>query len=255
MFNRFLASIGIGAATIDTLLEKTRYMPGEEVRGVVKIKGGNVEQNIDTIEIAVMTEYVKESNDHKHNVSAALARYHVSSPFTLRAGEHKEVPFSFDLPLETPLSVGRTPVWVRTELAIRGAVDPGDNDRIEVAATPQMATVLEAVELCGFRLYKADCEYASRIGGRFPFVQEFEFKPTGSFRGRLDELEVIFYNRGSELEIVLQIDRRARGLASLFAEAMDMDESFVRLRFTNGELAAGPHAIARQLENVIARYA
>ncbi|MFB9325848.1 sporulation protein [Paenibacillus aurantiacus] len=255
MFNRFLASIGIGSATLDTLLEKARYTPGEEVRGVVRMKGGSVEQDVDTIEVSVMTEYIKESNDHKHNVTVALARFHVSSPFKLRAGEQKEVPFSFVLPLETPLTIGRAPVWVKTELAIRGALDPGDNDRIEVVPTQGMATVLEAVEQLGFRLRKAECEYASRIGGRYPFVQEFEFVPTsGSYRGRLDELEVIFYNRGTELEVLLQIDRKARGLAGLFAEAMDMDETFVRVRFSNSELATGPYSISQQLANVISRY-
>ncbi|MGE7055864.1 sporulation protein, partial [Paenibacillus glucanolyticus] len=33
-FNKMLASVGIGAAQIDTHLEKSSYYPGEEVRGV-----------------------------------------------------------------------------------------------------------------------------------------------------------------------------------------------------------------------------
>ncbi|MFC4775958.1 sporulation protein [Paenibacillus sp. GCM10023252] len=254
MFNRFLASIGIGSATIDTLLEKARYMPAEEVRGIVKIRGGNVEQRIETIQLSVMTEYIRESNDHKYTQHGELTRYQVSSPFTLQPGENREVPFSFQLPHQTPLTIGRAPVWIKTELDIRGGVDPGDNDRIEVVPTPQMNTVLEALSLIGFRLRKAECEYASRLGGRIPFVQEFEFVPTTQFRGQLDELEVIFYPSDHELELLLQVDRRARGLASLFAEAMDMDESFVRVRFSNEQLAAGPQAIAHQIADIIGRY-
>ena len=48
-FNKVFASVGIGAAKVDTKLEKDRVMPGEEVRGIVEIRGGNTEQNIDDI--------------------------------------------------------------------------------------------------------------------------------------------------------------------------------------------------------------
>jgi sporulation-control protein len=255
MFNRFLASIGIGNATIDTVLEKPRYMPGEEVRGVVRIRGGNVEQQIETIHLSVMTQYVRESNDQKYNQNAEVGRYHVSAPFLLKAGENREVPFSFNLPHQTPLTFARTPVWVKTELDVRGGVDPGDNDKIEVVPTPQMNTILEAMNRLGFQLRKADCEYASRLGGKMPFVQEIEFVPTTQFRGQLDEVEVMFFPSDRELEIVLQIDRRARGLASMFAEAMNMDESFVRVKYTNEQLNQGAATVSHQLADIIARFA
>ncbi|WP_202915191.1 sporulation protein [Paenibacillus paridis] len=254
MFNRFLASIGIGSAKIDTLLEKARYSPGEEVRGVVKIQGGSVEQKIETIQLSVMTEYIRESNDNKIKQHGEVGRYQVSAPFTLQSGESREVPFSFRLPHQTPLTIGRAPVWVKTELDVRGGIDPGDNDRIDVIPTAAMNTVLEALGVIGFRLRKAECEYSSRLGGKMPFIQELEFVPTTQFRAQLDELEVMFYPSDHELELVLQIDRRARGLSSFFAEAMNMDESFVRTRFTNDQLAAGPQVIARQLTDIISRY-
>ncbi|QYR22979.1 sporulation protein [Paenibacillus sp. sptzw28] len=255
MFNRLLASIGIGAAQIDTLLEKTRYAPGETINGVVRIKGGSVEQRIEAISLSVMTEYLKESGDNKYYKHGEVARFHVSAPFMLQSGENREVPFSFVLPENTPLSIGRTPVWVKTELDIRGGVDPGDNDRIEVVPTPQIRTVFEALELLDFRLRKADCEHSYKHGGQLPFVQEFEFAPGGQFRGRLDELEVMFLG-GSDggLELLLQIDRRARGLSSFLSEALDMDESFVRIRLSGRELEAGPQGVAKLLADTIARY-
>lgn len=254
MFNRMLASVGIGNAKIDTLLEKARYMPGEEIRGVVKIRGGKVEQRIEKIELAVMTEYIRESNDQKHKHHVAIERFNIFNPFVLMPNENREQNFAIRLPHTAPLTIGRAPVWVKTELDIRGAVDPGDNDRIEVVPTPQMNTVLEAINLLGFRLREAECEYASKLGRGVPFVQELEFVPTTQFRGQLDELEVIFYSSPTELELLLQIDRKARGFRSFFAEAMEMDETFVRLRYSNNDLAAGPHALAHQLADLIARY-
>jgi sporulation-control protein len=49
LFNKVFASIGIGSATVDTKLEKDVFVPGEEIRGIVQIKGGRLEQLIDDI--------------------------------------------------------------------------------------------------------------------------------------------------------------------------------------------------------------
>lgn len=252
MLNRLLASIGIGSAKIDTVLDSGSYVQGQEVKGTVRMKGGNVEQNIDTIEIAVKTEYIKEHEEHKHHVQTTLVKYHVSSPFTLQPGEQREVPFSFTLPNDTPLTIGHTPVWINTELAISSAIDPSDNDRIEVKPSPQVAVVLKALDILGFRLRHVTCKHSHR--GNRPFVQEFEFVPTALFRGHLDELEAIFRPRGEDLELLLQIDRKVRGLASLFAEALDMDESHVRVQLSKEQLSVGPEALANQLKEMIEQY-
>lgn len=255
MFNRFLASIGIGSATIDTLLEKAHYAQGEEVKGLVRIRGGSVPQDISAIHLSLMTEYIRESNDHKYREQAGIARIAVSHPFKLEAGETREVPFAFRLPEDTPLTFRNVPVWIKTELDIRGAVDPSDHDRIEVLPGYETNVVLEALDELGFRLRKADCEYSRRFGTRLPFVQELEFVPTASFRGALDELEVVFRPVPDGVELLLEIDRRARGLASMFAEALSLDESVVRVSFSGRELAEGPSAVAQQLKGIIARYA
>ncbi|WP_166239502.1 sporulation protein [Paenibacillus turpanensis] len=253
-FGRMLASIGIGSAEVDTLLEKSSYAVGEEVRGAVRMRGGQVDQSINAIYMTVMTEFLRETDNGTHRETAEVARYLVSDPFTLKAGDELELPFSFPLPDATPVSVGRIPVWIRTNLDISSAVDPTDNDRIEVTPHPAMRAVLDAVDSLGFRLYKTDCEYAPRLGGGLPFVQEFEYKPSGRYAGRLDELEVVLRLNGSRIDVYLQVDRRARGLSGLFAEAMNMDESVVRLSFEESEWRAGSSLIAGQIEQVLQRY-
>lgn len=254
-FNRMMASIGIGAAQVDTVLEKQRYEPGETLAGVVKIKGGNVEQQIDSIYISVMTQYVKEVDDRKVYQSAELTKARVSDPFTVRAGEAKEIPFSLPLPMTTPLTVGRTPVWLKTGLDIKSAIDPTDDDRIEVVPNNAMRAVLDGLSELGFRLRNADCEYAPRFGYG-AFVQELEFIPaSGAYRGKLDELEVIMQPNGQQVELFLQVDRKARGLSGLFAEAMDMDETNVRCTIDAATVSAGPRAVANRIDSVISRYA
>ncbi|MEO2075382.1 MAG: sporulation protein [Bacillus sp. (in: firmicutes)] len=252
-FNKVFASVGIGAASVDTKLEKDTYMPGETVQGVVEVKGGKVDQQIDEIYLSLNTTYLKESDDRKYNVTASIDRFRLTTPFTIKSNEKKEIPFTFQLPYDTPLSIGRSKVWVTTGLDIKGGIDPSDKDYLKVMPNQLMTAVFNAVDNLGFRIREADCEEAPRrLRGRLPFVQEFEFVPTsGLFRGKLDELEVVFLSSGNgTLDMMFQVDRRARGLSGLFSEAMGMDETNVRLTVSNADL---PN-LQQKIQNVIQRY-
>lgn len=253
-FNKVFASVGIGSAAVDTKLERDTYMPGETVKGVVEIKGGKVEQQVDEIYLTLNTTYIKESDDKKYTVTAAIERFRLTTPFVIRANEKKDIPFTFQLPFDTPLSIGRSKIWVTTGLDIKGGVDPSDKDYLKVVPNPLMSEVLNAIDNLGFRIREADCEEAPRrLRGRLPFVQEFEFVPTsGLFRGRLDELEVVFFPSGNDsLDIMLQVDRRAKGLSGLFSEAIGADETNVRLSVSNADI---PN-LQQKIQSVIQRYA
>jgi sporulation-control protein len=253
LFNKALASIGIGSAQVDTKLEMDKVVPGGELRGVVLVKGGNTEQKVDEIYLGLNTTYLKESNDRKFNVPVVIDRFRLNEPFSIGPGETKEIPFSFVLPQDVPISIGRTKIWVTTGLDIKNAVDPSDKDYLQVVPNRLMESVLNVVEDLGFRLREADCEQAPyRLRKRLPFIQEFEFVPVmGSFRGRLDELEVVFFSVSeNETEIYMQVDRRARGIGGFLSEALEMDESNIRFSVTTSDLPGLRH----KLESIIHRF-
>ncbi|PYI53812.1 sporulation protein [Paenibacillus flagellatus] len=254
LFNRMLASIGIGGAKVDTKLERGEYAPGEEVRGVVHIRGGSVEQEIGSIYILVMTQYVKEHDDRKYTENYALAKIRVSDRMTLRANDSVEVPFAFELPVDTPATIGGQPVWLRTGLDIEMAVDPSDDDAIRVRPHPHAETVLAAAERLGCRLKSARCEYARYGRGGVPFVQEFEFYPGHGYGSRMTELELVFFPRPGGLDVLVEVDRRARGLTGFLEQAFDMDERKQVLRLGAAELNGGPDAIAHLLAETIERH-
>ncbi|WP_019155857.1 sporulation protein [Robertmurraya massiliosenegalensis] len=252
-FNKMFASVGIGAAKVDTKLERDIVAPGEEVRGIVVIQGGKTEQSIDAIYLTLNTTYIKESDDKKYTKTGQVDKFKLTEPFIIRANERREIPISFRLPSDTPLTLGKTKVWVSTGLDIKNAVDPSDKDFIRVVPNHLMESVLNAVSDLGFRLRETECEEAPyKMRRRLPFVQEFEFVPiTGAFRGRLDELELVFFPTSSEqLEIMMQVDRRARGIGSLFAEALNMDETNVRLHVTSADIPT----MQQKIHSVIKRY-
>jgi sporulation-control protein len=230
-FGRLLSSIGVGAATVDTRLESDELAPGEEVRGVVEVKGGDSAQEVSGIRLEVQTHYKRESGDSTVTETGTIERFPVSEHRIVEANSREQIPFSFRLPYDTPLTVGRSSVWIRTALDVRMAFDPSDSDVVTVRPNPTMRLVLDSMQSLGFRMREAENEeLPRRLRRRLPFGQELEFVvASGEFRGRFDEVELLMFPSEDSVDLVLQIDRRARDLGSFLSEAIGTDESYAHL--------------------------
>jgi len=253
MLKKAMASIGIGSTRIDAILESSRVVVGDEINGKIVIRGGSVPQELDYINLYVMTRYEREFNDHTVVNNAVIQQHTIKLSTTINENEVKEIPFSFVLSNRAPISMGRTPIWINTGLEIKNAVDPTDHDSVEVLPSHNMQTVLNALEEMGFRLRKVKNEEARFYGAHF--IQNFEYVPTSEFYGYLDELEVAFLAEKDYLELLMEVDRRARGFGGMFAEAMDADESKVRIRLSNSDFARGADYVKEQIRSTISRYA
>ncbi|MGM7703132.1 sporulation protein [Pseudalkalibacillus sp. Hm43] len=253
--NRMLASVGIGSAVVDTKLDGSTFQAGGNIHGVVHIKGGKVEQNIDEIHIYLMTEYLREMDDNTVTETHVLGKYRVSEPFTIAANEVKEIPLSIPLPYDVPLSVGQTPIWLKTALDIKQAVDPTDNDYIHVVPHDLVDRIFSTVEELGFRLKKSQCLHVKRHMQRnHPFVQEFEFVPSsGSFRGELDEIELVLYPDQNHVQMLIEVDKRGKGLFGFLEDALDLDEQKSMISISRAD-AEDPQRLKQMFENHIRSY-
>ena len=251
---RLFSSIGIGAATVDTRLERDELVPGEEVRGVVDVKGGNSEQEVEGIRLEVQTHYKRESGDNTVTETASIERFPVSGQRTIAANSQEEIPFAFRLPYDTPLTLGRSSVWIRTALGVRMALDPSDSDVVTVRPNHTMGIILDSMNRLGFRLREAENEeLPHRLRRRLPFGQELEFVAgSGEFRGRFDEIELLMFPSEGSVDLILQIDRRARGLGSFLSEAVGTDESYASLSVPE---SATPDRITEALSQAIRQHA
>ncbi|HEX8443699.1 MAG TPA: sporulation protein [Allosphingosinicella sp.] len=242
-----LGRLGLGGAQIDAILDDHQIEPGDTVSGTLHIRGGEDGKTASRAVIEIVARVVHRMGDDEHHVDEAIAGVQIPGPFPL--GRDHEVPFSIELPLHAPVTSigGQNFVWLRSGLDVPWAIDPSDTDGLEVFPNQAQANVLHAMESLGFRLAKVDIEPRSSWFGR-KWVQEFEFRPTHHGQFRFDEVEIVFENqRGSQVELLMQLDRSARGLGGFLMELTDRDESWIHAHVDASSAASAAASLRHAL--------
>ncbi|GAB3533561.1 sporulation protein [Photobacterium alginatilyticum] len=225
LFRKSLASLGIGAAKVDTVLQRDVLIPGETLPVSIHVHGGETAQAVSNIHLFLCCRYEEEvassRGDSQHRTekvsqTCTLATWSLPEAFTIEAGEERLFDAELALPLNTPITIGDAKVWLETHLDIPLAFDPKDKDILTVRPDPLMDGVFTALEQAGLRIRQVECEAAD--GFELPFVQEFEFVPvSGPFHGRWRELEVVAYRDSDGLQLWFEVDRRLNGLSGMLS--------------------------------------
>ncbi|MYM58395.1 sporulation protein [Vibrio sp. OCN044] len=214
MFGQLKASLGIGAAKVDTVLDSMSYTQGDILNGIVHIQGGDVDQQVDAINLKLCTEVKVEGEEGTSYQNFTLGTLQAVQPFTIHAGENKQVPFQFKLDPETPITSLNTVnnqchVWLETSLDIDFAIDPKDRDFFEIKPLPVVANLISAIENSGFTMVKADVEKGYLNGGNFSSksgcYQEIEFRNNGMINKK--EIELSFILDMNTVHCLAEVDR------------------------------------------------
>lgn len=247
MFRKVLASIGIGAARVDLAIPKARFSAGETINGQLRIEGGMIDQRVDNIYLRLLLTSSFKKGDHMQSVTREFASASVAEGFEAKAGSRMQnLPISFKIPEDIPVSAYATRYFLVTGLDIASALDPKDTDEIEILPGTRQAVVMQAIEKqLGFRRKPRTGEY----NGRF---QEFEYRPANFMFGKLDELEVVYQVERDGVRLFMQIDKKARGLFGMIAEEWDLDERHVSLFVPNAQIIT-PALTAEYIAEFIGR--
>jgi len=238
----FLNRIGIGSAEVDTILETQTVQPGDSVPAHIEIEGGSDDQEVDDIELAVMTRYEVETDEGTSYKNVSITETELTNGFTVEAGEERTIDAGeIQIPPQTPPTIGKTKVWVQTGLDIDWSVDPTDEDVLTVEPGPYLSALLEAVEQLGFSLSEAENVSASGFGSS-GFAQEFEYIPNARSRyaGDLDEIELFPVRKGDALEVTVEVDKSGVSL-------LGSDESHHKITITTTD----PTQISQQISSLI----
>ncbi|GAA4702893.1 sporulation protein [Phytohabitans rumicis] len=225
VFKKLLGAFGVGGPSVDTVLANPNTRPGLTLDGQIHILGGDHAVNIDQVALGLVTRVEVEGGDASYDSTVEFHRIAVAGAFPLGAGERKDIPFSFPVPWEAPVTDvygqrlrGMT-MGLRTELAVARAVDKGDLDAVHVHPLPAQERILDAFNGLGFRFKSADLE-RGRIHGvnqTLPFYQEIEFWPAPQYAGAINEVELTFVADQRGVEVILEFDKRG----GLFAGGHD----------------------------------
>jgi sporulation-control protein len=202
VFEKWLASLGIGSAKVDTQLNQEDFFPGDQVDGQIVIRGGDSVQQIEDIYLELIVEYLKDGKNVRHTYQ----QYYLAEKIIVSPGEEKTIPLTLQLPIDLPMSTGQFPIYLQTGLDIKFAKDPSDRDRINILPLPLIQKVLKDIEDAGFILYRIMNSPTSKKKSR-PFEQIFEFKPTGRYQGILDKLHGKFEYNDDHVLIVFNLYR------------------------------------------------
>lgn len=227
-----LNRIGIGSAEVDTILETETVQPGDKVPAHIEIEGGSDEQEVDDIELAVMTRYEIETEDGTSYNNVAIHETELTSGFTIEEGEERTINAGeIQIPVTTPPTIGKTKVWVQTGLDIDWSVDPTDQDNLTVEPGPYMEALMEAVEGLGFSISEVENTKASRFGSG-KFVQEFEYRPThgSQYASDLDEIELFPTRQANGLDVAVEVDKSGFSL-------LGSDESHHQITITTTDVS------------------
>ncbi|WP_136689406.1 sporulation protein [Halorhabdus amylolytica] len=238
-----LNRIGVGSAEVDTILETETVQPGDSISAHIEIEGGSDDQEVDEIELAVMTRYEVETDEGSSYSTGKIMETTLAEEFTITAGEERTIDAGeIQIPESTPPTIGKTQAWIYTGLDIDWSVDPKDKDHLEVRPGPYLDGLVEAVENLGFSRSSVD-NVKARSFGPGTFAQEFEYKPrSGPYSGKLDEIELFPVRQGDALTVVVEVDERGE---SMFGS----DESQHRITVDTTD----PAAIEQQLRDLIDR--
>ena len=218
VFKKMMRAFGVGGPTVDTVLANPNTRPGLALEGEVRIAGGDHDVTVEQIVLGLVTRVESEHGDG----FVEFHRLPVAGSFQLRAGEQRQLPFTFPVPWETPITDvygqrlrGMT-MGVRTELAVAKAVDKGDLDEVAVHPLPAQERILDAFARLGFRFKSADLEHGGIYGVRqqLPFYHEIEFYPPPQYAGSMNEVEVTFVADPSGVEVILEFDKRGGFLSA-----------------------------------------
>ncbi|WP_062214889.1 sporulation protein [Streptomyces sp. NBRC 109706] len=215
VFKRLLGKLGVGGPSVDTVLHRELVLPGDTLSGDVLVRGGTMDVEITELTLDLVARVESEAGEEEREGNVRFHRVVVGGGFRLAEAEELSIPFSFPVPWETPITevFGQPlgfPLGVRTELAVAGAVDQGDLDRLLIRPLPAQEAVLDAFGQLGFGFRSSDLElgHIRDSGQTLPFYQEIELTPGPNHAHAMSEVEVSFLANPTGLTVVLEADRR-----------------------------------------------
>lgn len=246
MFKKILASLGIDGARVDFVIPQNEVELGGVIDGTVYFRGGAVDQEVSEITIALIVTSRYKHGDETRSIRQEIGSARVANGMLIKANSPEvSIPVRFKLPYDIPFSTHTTKYCFETNLDINNAVDAKDVDEIIIRPHYPVRCILGALTGLGFRSKPHTGDY----NGKY---QQFEYIPTKFMKGKLDEIELYMDTREDRVNVMLQIDKKSRGLFAKLADDLDLDERYVSFTLPYNQITS-PEQVGAALKDLIER--
>lgn len=211
---KLFASLGVGGASVETVLTEPNVLPGGVLQGEILVVGGTVTQSVQALSVGLRARAEAQRPGEKRE-EITFHTQELGGALELTPAAQLAVPFSLGVPWETPLTslLGQrltgTTVGMTTQLNIARSLDSTDLEPVMVHPLPAQQAVLDAFVSLEFTLTSAAVEVGTIPGTRqtLPFYQVLEFQAPARYRG-LKEVELSFLADERAMDVVLEMDKQ-----------------------------------------------
>jgi sporulation-control protein len=126
ILRKYMSLLGVGSATIDLILPKDTYHPGEFIKGIFMIKGGTVDQQIKRIDCDLLMTDLTNGNEKVIDTTTILTSKLIQSE------ECTKLTFTFKLADQMPISSDERLYRFKTRLTFNEGVESKDQDIIQI---------------------------------------------------------------------------------------------------------------------------
>ncbi|ETP68017.1 hypothetical protein G159_14475 [Planococcus glaciei CHR43] len=228
------ANAGTGNAKIGLHILKAKVRQGDMVSGQVYVIGGEAEQKIDEFTISVMTTVSVNEGERKVMQDAEIQNCSLTNSFRILPKEEKTVPFSLKLSPETPLTIHKVDVWLKTALKTERGKEEIDEHDIHVVGTEAAEKILAALHELDFPLKKAanirsDLTHSG-------VVQELEFYPSHKFERHFTVLQLALISDSVGTTAYIKLVREGKNQKHLLGHKTQGADSKTLLHYRYGNV-------------------
>jgi sporulation-control protein len=243
------AAAGIGASSVQIVLENNRYHWGETVRGKVVLQGGEVEQNASAVTVNITESWEETDSDGDRTTRSRVHHEQtLAQQVAIPAGSQQEWPFAVPLPLNANL----TSDWsVAARVKVSGAVDRQGKADFALLAPRAVRALSQALCRLG------ECELKSQANNGEKIT--VELRPLPQRRKDLDGLRLIVSDNGQQVIGTFEINPQEKSFADRLKALAKKDLVHHAISFDSAALAAAdenesalPSNVVEQLKSLLA---
>jgi sporulation-control protein len=126
ILRKYMSLLGVGSATIDLVLPKETYRPGEFIKGIFLIKGGTVDQQIIRIDCDLLMKDLTNGNERVIDTTTILKSKLIQSE------DSHQLDFTYKLADHLPITSEERSYRFKTRLTFNEGVESKDQDIIQI---------------------------------------------------------------------------------------------------------------------------